>query len=657
MPSVSLSPAPKLQFFGTDGNPLVGGKVYTYAAGTTTPLATYVDSAGVTTNTNPIILDTRGEANIWLPSASYKLVLRTATDTLIWTVDNITSNEALKVYMLAQLAAFAADLANTTDIAKGDALIGFKQSSISAVYTGAVGKTVHDKLTEFVSIWDFIPKAEWAALQAGTSTYDCLSAFTNAINTGKSLDIRNGTFPISSTLSPKSNTTWSGDTSGVLKWTTVNCIIYANQITGWTMDGIVVDGNYTGYIISGVQKAWGIQLEECVQINIRNSVFRYLYRIGICVGQASAVMCQDIVIDNNVIHDCGYPADPSVGYGNGVAVLSASNVKITNNWVYNITGNTSGTAGINLEPSLEAYNCYDIEIASNKVTDCNNCPGIQLYMGHPSDYTGVRRNINIHDNIVSNTGTGQGIACTQFGDTFIRNNQLDSTQGILVKRYKAAKAIVEGNVISSVTTSGGYGIQFQDGIASAIVRGNRLKSISGVGIQVDMFDYTVAMAAKECLIQDNVINASTGAAITYSAGNFVISGNMMVNCSSITDYYMKSLLGGAYQSINGFIGSNTFVSTSGSILAFINTEGNLQDNVQIGTNSYVGPITPTMKTYTYNIDGRVPGIITDTLPASGTWKVGDIIWKATPAASGYIGWVCTTAGTPGTFKQFGTIQA
>jgi len=44
-------------------------------------------------------------------------------------------------------------------------------------------------------------------------------------------------------------------------------------------------------------------------------------------------------------------------------------------------------------------------------------------------------------------------------------------------------------------------------------------------------------------------------------------------------------------------------------------------------------------------------------PASGTWLKGDIVWNETPAAAGYIGWVCVTAGTPGTWKGFGLIQA
>lgn len=45
------------------------------------------------------------------------------------------------------------------------------------------------------------------------------------------------------------------------------------------------------------------------------------------------------------------------------------------------------------------------------------------------------------------------------------------------------------------------------------------------------------------------------------------------------------------------------------------------------------------------------------MPTSGTWGVGDTIYHTAPAASGFIGWVCTAAGTPGTWKTFGAISA
>ncbi len=87
----SLTPTPKQQIFGSDGAPLVGGKIYTYSAGTTTPLATYTDSGAGTANTNPIILNSLGQANIWLGSSSYKFSVYTSADVLLYTVDNISA--------------------------------------------------------------------------------------------------------------------------------------------------------------------------------------------------------------------------------------------------------------------------------------------------------------------------------------------------------------------------------------------------------------------------------------------------------------------------------------------------------------------------------------------------------------------------------------
>lgn len=84
----SLSPY-RAQFFDDSGNPLSGGKVCFYASGTTTPQNTYTDQSGSTPNANPVILNARGEASIWMDSLSYKVVLKTANDVTIWTEDNI----------------------------------------------------------------------------------------------------------------------------------------------------------------------------------------------------------------------------------------------------------------------------------------------------------------------------------------------------------------------------------------------------------------------------------------------------------------------------------------------------------------------------------------------------------------------------------------
>lgn len=81
------------QFFDNSGYPLTGGKLYTYAAGTTTLQTTYTTSAGNVTRTNPIVLDAAGRVpssgEIWLTSQAYKFVLYTSTDVFIATYDDI----------------------------------------------------------------------------------------------------------------------------------------------------------------------------------------------------------------------------------------------------------------------------------------------------------------------------------------------------------------------------------------------------------------------------------------------------------------------------------------------------------------------------------------------------------------------------------------
>ncbi len=92
MPDVTISPPPKFSSSDILGAPLVGGLLYTYLAGTSTPYATYTDQTGTIANANPVVLDARGEANVWLEQGvAYKFALHDALNNLIWTVDNINA--------------------------------------------------------------------------------------------------------------------------------------------------------------------------------------------------------------------------------------------------------------------------------------------------------------------------------------------------------------------------------------------------------------------------------------------------------------------------------------------------------------------------------------------------------------------------------------
>jgi len=89
----TLIPFPKFKGFDSNGNLLAGGQLFTYAAGTSTLLATYTDVGALTANANPVILDSNGEANVFVtPGASYKYVLKDSLGVTQWTQDNIGSN-------------------------------------------------------------------------------------------------------------------------------------------------------------------------------------------------------------------------------------------------------------------------------------------------------------------------------------------------------------------------------------------------------------------------------------------------------------------------------------------------------------------------------------------------------------------------------------
>lgn len=78
------------QVFSNVGTIGAGYKIQTYAGGTTTPLASYADSAG-TPNANPVVADSAGRFELWLTvGLAYKLVLMTVGDVPIETVDNVT---------------------------------------------------------------------------------------------------------------------------------------------------------------------------------------------------------------------------------------------------------------------------------------------------------------------------------------------------------------------------------------------------------------------------------------------------------------------------------------------------------------------------------------------------------------------------------------
>ena len=129
--TVNISPAGGVaaQFFTDDGIPLAGGKLYSYAANSSTPQATYTDSTGATARSNPIILNSAGRVpdsgEIWLTTnLAYKFLLKDSTDVLIASYDNVSG-----IGDTTALLDFEALLAGAT----GASLVGYLPATGPAI--------------------------------------------------------------------------------------------------------------------------------------------------------------------------------------------------------------------------------------------------------------------------------------------------------------------------------------------------------------------------------------------------------------------------------------------------------------------------------------------------------------------------------------------
>ena len=155
------------QFFDDNGDPLSGGLLFTYLAGTTTPAATYTSSNGLTTNSNPIVLDSAGRppSQIWVTDGvNYKFVVKDALNVDIRTYDNIPSIPP------------NLDFSGST----GASLIGYIQGS-----AGSVSQTVQSRLRN-----DFVVPEDFGAV--GNGSTDDTAALQAALASGKDVMLTAG---------------------------------------------------------------------------------------------------------------------------------------------------------------------------------------------------------------------------------------------------------------------------------------------------------------------------------------------------------------------------------------------------------------------------------------------------------------------------------
>jgi hypothetical protein len=544
--AVNLSPlgGAAAQFFDNSGVILSGGKLYTYLAGTTTPATTYQNSAGSVAHTNPIVLDSAGRVpggEIWVTSSvAYKFILKTSTDVLLGTYDNINVDSGIYT-----------DLANTTNVALGDALVGFKQSNSSGVLTGAVGRTVHQKFQEMISVKDFGATGDGTTDDSGALQ----AAITAAGAQNATLYIPDGTYYYTSLLTISNAMTITGDGYGSqlkpntpsgnnIRVNASNVLIEKIRMEGTSPGGFAV--GYSGAVTNVTfqncffkdvgQVVW---LWTAKDVTVQNCVFD---TTGYGVIQQSGSVSSFVLVDNNIAKNM--KAD--FVEANCASSAPSESWTITNN-IY------EGAQGFPTTATEQRFvgitSVKNVIISGNNVQKCNGDAPIHL-----------------EDSL---------------GETIIANNIIDNclctngNNGYIYLLNNAENVIIEGNMFfrTNASLAAAYAVDVTSASYSNNIQfsGNR---VIGNGASGNFSFMNAGFHNGRAIISNNMFASLNSVMDINNTQNVLFSGNYIDLCNNGL-YFASSATGGDLQ--NFTVVGNTFLNTVGTndIRATTNTNGTL----------------------------------------------------------------------------------
>lgn len=467
------------------------------------------------------------------------------------------------------------------------------------------------------------------------------AAFQAAMDTGLSIYIPPGTYSINDVLYPKASVFGYG--AKLVKADQEKSALYLEDLSNVTVAGLEIDGSWSG--ATAAEGYCGIEVIRCENVIITDCNIYDQYGDCVYIGSAStSSVSQHVIVQNSYLGDCRRC---------NVAVVAGADIRIINNDIYKALPYVSS---IDLEPNVNAIDYVrDITIEGNRF-DVNDLAIISTN-NNGSDQSGIRI---IANTIRARYGVNIG-SSSDFQDVVVADNKFesyDATYGKFLLVYNVDNLVIAGNTENVLSTDDSYNYSVIEDCTNVSVTGNGFYGTMDKYRRVIAFVACTNVSITGNTFKDVVDSATKSSAygslqIGSTSSNFTVTGNSFQSLNENGIYINDPIT-------NISIEGNSFISEKSGICIADNDakiwigdsntfDGSLADGIVNANDQYRNSPASGGVTVTYN--DRIPPGAT-----YGTYAKGSIIWNTNPSAGGFAGWICVTAGNPGTWKTFGVIS-
>lgn len=348
----------------------------------------------------------------------------------------------------------------------------------------------------------------------------------------------------------------------------------------------------------------------------------------------------DCTVDTVTIKDHAYTSNPTacVSVNSDVTLrYDCRNISVSQN---------SNTVGGN---ALLAYGGTQTAIGKIRSTSCNFGVGLWLSVG--ASVTGCQlvgkrasgnRGIKIAgcqlcsavDNAIQYFDSGFKIEDTGQYDitsnTLLNNGFSTSSHGINISSVNAASAA--DTRLGTVTS-------------------NKVYNQNGSGIFLDVY-------GRDCVVSSNIIREPSQQGILSTAVDVTISDNFVFEFGAGAGIEFEPgsvVTGNKVTTLSGSLGSFELGTQPSDTDFTVFTNNSSGSNAVVTNAAYFRKVAVCNGNAILNFGNRI--MFGDAAPTSGAFTRGDRVYDDSPSASGFIGWVCTGSGTPGTWVTFGVTSA